>query len=82
MQCYRLVGKDGFSALIGTETVDLWGMSARMYVQSFVALRCVLRRDFWTIRELIPRTRRRTISVFLQTTFRVQKWTLYLKYSV
>jgi len=28
-----------------SETVDLWAMSARMCTQSFVALRCVLRKS-------------------------------------
>jgi len=27
-----------------SETVDLWAMSARMCMQSFVALRCILRK--------------------------------------
>ena len=36
--------------------VDLWAMSARMCMQSFVTFRCVLKSlgDFWTLRELIP----------------------------
>jgi len=37
-------------------------MSARMCLQSFVGLRCLLRkpRDFWTLREVIPRRTRTT----------------------
>jgi len=37
--------------------VDLWGMSAQMCVQSFVALRCILRKPLVFFGELTPTTR-------------------------
>ena len=42
--------------------VDLWAISARMCMQYFVALRCILRKPYGFLDpgELIPTTRRRT----------------------
>jgi len=40
--------------------IDLWGMSARMCVQSFIALH--IKRDLGTFRELIPTTRTTTVA--------------------
>jgi len=71
---------DSTTSAENLEMVDLWGMSAWLCTQSFVAFCCVLiKKVLGIFRELIPRTRRsRSQSGILGPAFQVQKLTLKL----
>jgi len=55
------------------QQICVWGMSARMCLQSFVELRCVIKKALGVFRELIRTTTRTTEVAFLRPAFRMQK---------